>query len=122
MNKQAHAKLPPPNSKLSFNSRDYKSQFMHPFTIYADYETVQEKSTDLETRNVRSIHIPSQVGFYIVNKHSKNEYHYFTGRKADQYFVDQLIKRVITDCDSIYNQFYEKRIYAVPEVLSVNDR
>ena len=116
MNKQAHAKLPPPKSKLSFHSRGYKSQFMHSFTIYADYDVVQEQSIDLETHNVRSLDKPSQVGFCIVNKHSKNEYHYFAGRKVDQHLVDQLIKRVITNFDSIYNQFYQTRIYAVPEV------
>ena len=116
LNKQAHAVLPKPNSKLSFKTSDYRSQFRHPFTIYADYEVIQEPSTDLETRNVKTVHIPSQVGLYIVSDHSQNEYHYYTGREADRYFVDQLIKRVITDEDSIYNKFYENRVYAVPDV------
>ena len=105
--------------------KNFNRSIKVPFTVYADFEAIQEKQTSTDSslhsteanRKILTKHIPSQFGYYIsstIDSFSHTPVHY-RGHNADKMFVDSLVKTLVTNEDPIYNKYFSSKKLIAPK-------
>ena len=125
-NNITYTKLPTQdNNKLYF--KNHQKSIRVPFSVYADFESIlkpveENHPLNSEQRKVINTHIPSAYAFHIVSPLKSFKPHIYLGENADTYFVDDLLKTLVTGEESVYNKHFKNRHtnFPVPKDVSTD--
>ena len=118
---QATIDLPEPGSKLKFTN--HKARIPVPFTVYYDFECMFQPLNQSDTQILNNHtnaqkHVPISAGYVITSRipNVNPIYNTVYGTNTSYQFIDNLIKTLVTNKDSVYNTYFKSNYrFKVPK-------